>query len=169
MTEIYTNTDLEKALKQRKRLLITYFVVFGVFLVLSLIIFIFYLQIPYGESSFLYQFFQALLSLAFVVFSFVFLSIKLKRVRKYCKQLKLFEITIPQNFSGKYLRTESGTESQYDVDFYRLYFSCYNESKKVYYERKVLLDAEKPKIDFLENETVEMITKSNILVSYKRE
>ena len=84
MVEYYKKEMLEQAKKPRKSTLMAYFIVLGVYVLASAGVMFWYLIQPYNHPTITWvKTVQHSLSALFVIFSFVYLGIKLKRVNRY--------------------------------------------------------------------------------------
>ena len=92
---------------------------------------------------------------------------KYNRLRKYVNILGYLRIGLKEQYSGQFLRIDEQIEVKDGVDFYKMITKEWNERKQEYFERKVLIDNEKPKPIIPENARVRYITQGNILIKYK--
>ena len=173
MTEYYTDAELVSAKKQTKKILTAYFIVLGVYLAATVAFFIFYLTLPYkgyrdtAHTISLIKLGHYALTAVFVVFSFIYLGIPFKRVRRYYKMCRNLSTGLKETSVGNFLEYDENIQDKDGVDFKSLVFIEWNKYKKDFFERKVLVFYEKPFPEIPEKANVSYVTQGNVLVSYE--
>ena len=168
MTDYFKEEMLTDARKQREKSLIIYFSVVGVFVAAGLALFIWYTTLPYASPKITtVKLITYPLSAVFVIFSFIYLGISAKRVKKYYEMCKKISIGIKERSEAEFLRYDDTLSTKDGVDVKSLVFSEWNKYKNEFYERKVLLFYELPFPEFTEGKRYAFITVGNVLVSYE--
>ncbi|MBP5467339.1 MAG: hypothetical protein J6Y43_07255 [Clostridia bacterium] len=173
MTEYYTDAELAAAKKQRKKTLIVYFIVFGVYLAATVAIFIYYGTLPYkgyadtASKISLIKGVHYSLTAVFVIFSFIYLGITFKRVNRYYKTCRNMSTGLRETSTGSFLEYDENIQDKDGVDFKALVFIEWNKYKKDFFERKVLVFYEKPFPEIPLEANVSYTTQGNVLISYE--
>lgn len=169
MEEIYSKEDFEQVKRQKKIIKAVYFTVMGVFLAFAVAMIVVYVLQPYKSPNIAWiKAVTFVVSGAFVIFSFIYLGIPMKRIRNYYKILFGMETGTNNETAGNFERYSEELEIRDGIEFKALYFMEYNTKKQEFYERKVMFDAEKPFPEFTQGENVKYYTHGNILVGYER-
>ena len=168
MTDYFLLDELNSAKKQRKRILIFYYVILGIYLACAIAVFVYYLTLPYKAEQIVWvKVIQYSLGGLFVIFSFLYLGIKFKRVNRYYKLCVNLSVGLKETTVASFLRYDEDVQQKDGVDCKALIFSEWNKYKKDFYERKVLVFYEKPFPEIKEGENVKFITQGNFLISYE--
>ncbi len=168
MVDYYVKQNLEEVKKQRKKTLIGYFIVLGVFLLLSVGFFLWYRTLPYESPTIkTLKWIQYPIIGVFVVFSFVYLGIKYKRVNKFYRLVYNLETGLRETSTGSFFEYDETSQEKDGVDFKSLVFLEWNKYKKDFFERKVLVFEEREFPKFNENDNVRYVTQGNVLISYE--
>lgn len=168
MVDYYVKEDFEKAKKQRKQTLTWFFVALGIMIVISAVLIAWYLTLPYKSPviTTVKCIHYPILGV-FLVFSFLYLGIKYKRVNRYYKLMKYMEIGLRETSTGSFFEYDETPQEKDGVDFKSLVFLEWNKYKNDFFERKVLVFEEKEFPKFNENDNVRYVTQGNVLVSYE--
>ncbi|MBQ9485372.1 MAG: hypothetical protein IJU83_00885 [Clostridia bacterium] len=173
MIEYYTQTELDSAKKQKNRTLAVYFVVLGIYLAASVAFWIYYMTLPYegyGDTArtvSLIKLSHYSLTAVFVIFSFLYLGIKFKRVNRYYRECVHLSTGLRETSTGSFLEYDENIQDKDGVDFKALIFIEWNKYKNDFFERKVLVFYEKPFPEIPEQANVSYVTQGNVLVSYE--
>ena len=173
MTEYFEESRLERAKKQKSRTLTAYFITLAVFLAFSVLCIVYYRTFPYSGYRDTASKITALKAVhysvtgIFVVFSFVFLGIKYRRVNRYYRLCFNLKIGLRETSTGSFLEYDESVQDKDGVDMKSLVFIEWNKYKNDYFERKVLVFYESPFPEFKEKTTVRYVTQGNVLVSYE--
>ncbi|MGN1234648.1 MAG: hypothetical protein ACI4U2_01540 [Christensenellaceae bacterium] len=167
MTTIYSDADYLAALEQKRKYFTLYMSVLAAYLVVCGVMLALFMAEPYkGSLQPLYQAIIYILTFAFVAFSFPFLGIKYRRIRKYCELQRLFSDGIKVRAQGEFFGFFEGTQKD-GVDVDLCIIRNWNERKHVYDERQFYIDREKPIPPFEEGDEVLLITEGNVLIEYE--
>ena len=168
MVEYFKEEQFLEAKKQRKKVLIWYFIIMGVYLVASVILFVWYLTLPYKSPTInTVKWIHYPLSAVAVIFSFIYLGIPYKRVNRYYKLNVNLMTGIRETSTGSFFEYNETLQDKDGVDFKSLIFLEWNKYKNDFYERHVLVlkDMEFPQ--FEENQNISYVTQGNVLISYE--
>jgi hypothetical protein len=97
----------------------------------------------------------------------VYARIKVKRVDAFYKKCIDIETGLVEENFGNFLEFDESLHTKDGVDFKTAVFVQYRESKKDFFERRVLIFYEKPNPEFIEGQNVRYITQGNVLKSYE--
>ncbi len=173
MVEYFTEAELVSAAKQKKKTLIAYFIVLGVYLAATAAFLFFYLQLPYrgyrdtSNTILLIKISHYSLTAIFVIFSFIYLGIIFKRVNRYYRMCAHMTKGLRETYTGNFLEYDETLQDKDGVDFKALIFIEWNKYKNDFFERKVLVFYEKPFPEIPEKSNVTYVTQSNVLISYE--
>ncbi|PWM70670.1 MAG: hypothetical protein DBX59_10295 [Bacillota bacterium] len=169
MEKIYSESDFAAIGRQKKKYLIIYFVVLGLYVAASAAVWTAYFLQPYQSPNIWWiKLIGFVLAALFVVFSFIFLGIPYKRVKNYYKLLKGVEVGTSNGTVGEFDRYGTELEIRDGLEFSTLYFLEYNTKKQEFFERKVWMDTEKTPPEFSEGEHIKVYTHGNVLVGFDR-
>lgn len=166
MIDVYNDEDLLSAYKQYKRIIGVYVLVAAVYAAFVAATIIYYISLPYKDSAqTTVKVIFGVVTAAFILFSYPYLGIKLRRIKAYYRLLS--------GVSAGYKNTDVAYFSHIDdwedydrVDVNVLVFKKWNGKKREWDERKLYIDAEKDVPEFRENEEVRVVTFGNIIVQY---
>ena len=168
MIEYYKKEMLEQARKQRKSTLLVYFIVLGVYVLASAGVMFWFAIQPYKAPTITWvKVTQHSLSALLVIFSFIYLGIRFKRVNRYYKQMVNLDTGIRETSTGSFFEYSETLQDKNGVDFKSLVFLEWNKYKNDFFERKVLVFDEMEFPKFEENANVRYVTQGNVLVSYE--
>lgn len=168
MTDYFIPEYLESAKKQKKKTLAVYFAVLGIYLAASVADYIWYFGLPYKSPTITgVKWLQYSITAVFVIFSFIYLGIVYKRVRRYYKQCYNMQTGLKETSTGNFLEYDEEIQDKDGVDFKSLVFIEWNKYKKDFFERKVLVFYEKPFPEIPEKANVRYVTQGNVLISYE--
>ncbi len=167
MTEIYSAGDYDAVVKQKKRSLVLFFTILGIYIAASVAIFVYFLFEPYGTPKRPWLLLsECVITGLFVIFAYVYLSIKFKKVRRYCIFLERILNREPTSGEATFMRFNSEVTVKDGVDLSSMTLVEWSEKEKDYMERRVMLDCEKPLPDFRAGDMIKFNTYSNVLSSY---
>ena len=168
MTEYFKIEFLEQAKAQRKKTLIVFYIALALYLAMSAVVLIRYMQLPYGSPKIgTIKTVEFVLSFVFFIFSFIHLGIKYKRVNKFYVMCKNMSTGLKEEYTANFFEYDETLSTKDGVDVKALVFLQWNKFKNEYFERKVWVFYEKPFPEFKENDTVKFITQGNMLISYQ--
>lgn len=168
MTEVFKQEFYEQARKQRKTVLIIFFIVLGAYLVGSIGVLGWYLTLEYKSPQITtVKVVQYVITAVMVIFSFIYLKICYGRINKYYKQCRYMIGGIKETSEGYFFENDDKLVTKDGVDMKTIVLLQWNKFKSNYYERKVLIfyNVEFPK--FNANQKVKVITVGNVLHSYE--
>lgn len=167
MTIVYEDKDLVSAYKQKKKLFYIYLAVVVVYLALSIACLVYYVNTPFNAPEQAWpKWIMWISSCIFVIFSFIYLSVKYQRVRKYYKLVSYLSVGLKAVNNSYFLRYET-PELKDNVDYYVLTMSEWSKKKSEYLDRKIYCDKEKPVPQFECGDKVRYLTQGNVIVGYE--
>ena len=170
MIQYYDEKEIEISNKQFNKNLFLFLSITFVFLVLIVALFIINYNLPYKASvKTLYQVIGILAILSYVVYSIIFISIKLLRVKRYYMHCINLKEGLRETTTAVFIRFEDELQVKDGVDFKHLIFLEWNKFKGEFYERKVLVYKEKPYPKIEIGSTVTFVTQGNVLIEYEIE
>ncbi len=168
MVEFFKQQELDDVKQQKKRVLTWYLIILGVYLLVSVGLILWYVTLPYKSKTItLLKFIHYTLTALMVIFSFIYLGIVFKRVRRFYKMLFNMSVGIRETSTGSFFEYSESKQDKDGVDCKALIFLEWNKYKNDFFERKVLIPYEKDFPEFTENTNVRYVTQSNMLVSYE--
>lgn len=173
MTEYYTDAEMYSAKKQKKKILAIYWAVLVVYFAITAAFFAYYLSLPYSgykntaHTISLIKWGNYSLTAIFVVFSFIYLGVVYKRVKRYYKTCVHMSTGLRETSVANFIEYDETIQDKDGVDFKSLVFLEWNKYKQDFFERKVLVFYEKPFPEIPEQANVSFVTQGNILVSYE--
>ncbi len=168
MTEYFKQEYLQQAKVQRKKTLTVYLIALALYVALSVVVLVRYMQLPYAsEKITVIKIVEYVLTFIMTVFSFLYLGIKFKRVNKYYAMCKNLSEGLREEFEANFFEYDDTLATKDGVDVKALVFLQWNKFKNDYYERKVWVFYELPFPEIPENATVKFITQGNVLFSYQ--
>ena len=173
MIEYYTDNELVSAKAQKKKSLAAYLVVLVIYVLVSVAFLLYYWTLPYagykdtGRTISLIKFGHYALTALFVIFSFIYLGIKYKRIKRYYVQCVHMSTGLRETSTGSFFEYDETIQDKDGVDFKSLVFIEWNKYKNDFFERKVLVFYEKPFPEIPEQANVSYVTQGNVLISYE--
>ena len=158
--EFYTQSK-----EQRKKVLLVYLGVLLVYLAFSVIIIVKNSQLTYmSPVKSKLKLIEFVLTFIMIIFSYIYLGIKYKRVNKYYQMCRNMLFGIREEFEGSFFEFNNNLYTKDGVDVKPLVFLEYNKYKKDYFERKVWWFYEQPFPEINENDVAHVITQGNMLI-----
>ncbi|MDD4003185.1 MAG: hypothetical protein PHE12_03230 [Clostridia bacterium] len=167
MTELYTGEELLRERALKKKMLIIWLIIFGIYLLISAAILTAFCLLPYGTLKTPFIVSDIAISTIFWGLTLYFYSTKYYRLKKYVKMLEYLNIGIKENHLGQFTRYDDVIDVKDGVEFYKMILKEWNERKQEYYDRKVLIDNEIIKPAFNKGDRLKYVTQGNILLKYK--
>ena len=168
MIQIYSNEDFEREEGAKSKMLTIWWFAFAGVMAVCIALFVLSLYEPFeSEMIKVYQVIVSVISCLFAAVSFLFFATKFRRQRRYVKMLRHVRTGLRDKAEGLFIRFDETLEQADGVDFHAMYVKVWNFTKQAYFERKVLLDVEKPLPKFSENDLIAFETQSNILVAFE--
>ena len=164
----FTEELFNSVKKQKKKTLMNYFIVLGVYLAISVGLFIWFRTLTYRSKTItIIKVLHYTLSAVMVFFSFIYLGIKYKMVKKFYKALNNVKIGIKEEYVAEFIGCDETLQTKEGVEYKCLLFKEWNKYKKDFYERKVLVFYELPFPEIETGKKVKFITQANLLVEYE--
>lgn len=168
MTQIYNGNEYQTEKARKKRFLTVWFILFGLILAIDVAMIVWHALMPYkAPDQIIPKAIAMSLSGVFSAISLLLFSVKFRRLSRYVKTLGYLESGLKEGSVGEFLAFSEKIEVHEGVDFYNFTLYAWNEIKREYFIRKVLVDNEKPKPELKEGDMVHFITQGNILVEYE--
>lgn len=168
MTQYFNAEEVQKAKAQKKKTLIIYFIVLGVYLIVSVMDFVWFWGMYYKSPDITkVKAVQYSVTAVFVVFSFIYLGIPFKRIKRYYRQCVNMQTGLKETSTGNFLEYDENVQDKDGVDFKSLVFLEWNRYKNDFFERKVLVFYEKPFPEIPEKANVRYVTQGNVLIEYE--
>ncbi len=164
----YCKEDYQMAKEQRKRTLVFYLITLGAFLIVTAGMMVWFSTLPYESPTMttLRLIYYPLIAV-FVIYSYMFLGIKYKRINKYYHLTLNLETGIRETTVASFFEYDETIQEKDGVDFKSLIFLEWNKYKKDFFERKVLVFYEREFPEFKQNDNVKFVTQGNVLISYE--
>lgn len=172
MTNLYTDDDYIKAKKNKKTLLTLYFAVIAVLLAVCLVLFVYFLQLPYQSTSELikekniYLVSVCCISVIGVIFSVIYIGIPYKRAKYYFRFLDDTKTGDKQMSVSTFVKNDEGITEVGYVDYHTMIVLEWSDKTQEYMRRHVLVDKEKPMPDLKNGDIIKYVTHANCLLSY---
>lgn len=168
MITIYEDSDYLDALKQYRKIKLLYVAVALLYVLLLAACMIWNVSLPYDSPTATpIKIITSLITIAFILFSFPYCDIKIRRVKAYCRLLRNLSEGIKEKGKAFFSHIDDW-ETKDRVDVNVLVFKTWNSKKVQWDYLNVYVDAEKELPEFKENEEVEYITEGNVLISYRK-
>ncbi len=168
MTQFFFNSQFVEAKKQRRKTLAIYLIVLGVYLFISLGLFLWFRTLPYmAKAITTIKLIHYPITFVFVIFSFIYLGIKYKRINKYYKMTKNLLLGLKETSTGSFFEYDETIRTKDGVDCKSLVFIEWNKYKDDFFERHVLVLKDMPFPQFEESQNVRYVTQGNVLISYE--
>jgi hypothetical protein len=168
MIQFFDEEIINKIKEQRKKTLITYFIVLSVYLLISGVLLGWYLTLPYrSETIATVKWIHFPITAVFAIFSYIYMGIPYKRVNKFYKLCLNLKNGLKESFTAIFTGYSENLAIKDGVDCKELCFTEWNKYKQVYYERRVfvLYEMEFPQIPI--GAIVNFTTQGNVLISYE--
>lgn len=168
MTQFITDEILEKVAIQRKRLLINYFVMLGIYLFICVGLLLWYWTLPFGSPVIdTVKWIMYPLTVVFIFISFVYLCIPYKRVNCFYTMCYHVRNSKHDYYEGYFLDYDPCLQNKDGVDYKSLIFIEWNKYKKVNFERRVLVPYEMEFPQIPKKAKVSYGTQANVLCEYE--
>ncbi len=169
MTEFFEKSEFDSVKKQRNTAIIIFSCLTAIYLAAVIAGIIVFNGLPYKDpSEGVIKAVLYLLSAVYVIFAFLYMGLKFRRVNAYYKMLKETMSKEKTVVTGRFLRVEPSMETKDGVDIKKFVISVYNERRNDYFERMICIPYEKEFPLFTEGDTVTLATHENILFSYEK-
>lgn len=167
MTRLYTNLDLLDAVKQKRRLLLGFFLATGIFLAGLIVLVTFYCLLPYNDpAGKWYIVGTCVLTGVYIIFCFPYMGISYKRCRAYCKMLGFISKGRKEYAVLPFFEIDDWTTRD-GVDVNVALFKVKNVKKDEELIRQIYVDGEKDFPPFETGKRVKLISQGNLLIEYQ--
>ena len=172
MIDLYDETDYIKAVALKKKLFAIYLAVSGVFVGVAALFFILFLLMPYALTEELiakketYMVLDCVVSVLYIIFSFIYLCIPYRRVKYYLKMLDGMKTGDKATNYGTFLQNYDSIVDKNFVDHCVMAVLEWCETSQTYVRRHVLVDKEKQMPNFKNGDMIVYVTHANVLMSY---
>ena len=168
MIQYFEEKEFISAKKQKIIVLLAYLIVLAIYVIISTGLFLWFRTLPYMDEQITkVKIIHHVISVVFVIFSFIYLGIKYKRVKNYYLMNLNMKTGLKETFTGSFFEYDESLQEKDGADFKALIFLEWNKFKNDFYERKVLIPYEKEFPEFTENQNVKYVTQGNVLYSYE--
>ena len=168
MTKYFTMQDFAAVKAQRKKILGWYYAILGLFVGLTVGLFLYYITLPYKDPVIsTLKTVQHIFSTLFIIFSFLYLGIVFKRTNRFYKMTRNLVEGLKETTVASFFEYKDQITIKDGVEFKSLVFIEWNKYKKDYYERNVLVFIEKPFPEIPEKAMVKFVTQGNVLIEYE--
>lgn len=168
MTELYSESYYSKIKKHRQNLLKSYFVVLAIYIALLVTIMIVYANEPFGTPLTLPLLISIIvISVAFVIYSFIFFSISYDRLKKYEYFLYFSIYGKHEIIKGTVIEVNNFVKDVSGVDFNSFTALVWSDIINDYVERLIYVDCEF-KVDVKEGEVINLKLNSSYLLGYEK-
>lgn len=172
MTALFGEKEKKEAFAEKKKLLIIWFVILGVFVVAEAVMITVNCVLIYTARSravyYPFMITSIILSIAFSSFSLFFFSIKYRLTSRYCRMLNGMKFGLKDKGKGKFLEIDPTITEKDGVFFYSLVLDCPPLRRGDITERKILVERTHSLPDFNIGDTIKFITYANMLVAYEK-
>ncbi len=170
MIKVYQESDFINSKKRKRIALGIFFAVSAVYLILNAIVYVYFLLQPYDTPKKIPLLcIHGVLALIYVLFCFIFMEIKYKRIRNYDKTLFYIKNGIKEEYEGEFIQFIADEGTKDGIEYNTLVIKEWNKYKSDYFERRVLIDKDKSLENISPGDKIKFITQGNVLVEYQRE
>ena len=168
MTSVYTDADYLAVYKQKKKIFGAFWAVTAVYAIFCIAWWIYYIGLPYADPmQKLPKACVYVASVLYVIFSFLYLSIKGSRVKKYFRLMGYLSEGLKNEEKNYFYAFEKKTLQKDNIDVWGCVFETWSKKKQEWLDREAYWDNEKPLPEFDSGDYVKYIVQSNIIVQYE--
>lgn len=163
----FHESELHSAKKTRNKYRFIYVAVAVIYAVISVGCILWFTTLPYKSSTITtVKVIHYSVTGVFIAFSFVYLFITYKCANRYYKLVNNLATGLKEKSTAAFFEVDNTIQDKDGVDMKSLIFLEWNKFKQDYYERKVLVFADRPVPEIPQNAMVEFITQGNVLIEY---
>ena len=172
ITKLYDDKDYENAYRLKRKLLTIYLISLAATFAVCAAVFVKFMLMPYASTPELiaekntYMFIDCALSVAFAIYSFVYICIPYRRARFYFYMLEDMRVGEKTKNTATFLRNDETVTEVRFVEFHTMVVLEWSEKTQEYMRRNVLVDKEKPLPDLKNGDIITYVTHANTLISY---
>ena len=168
MTSVYTDADYLAVYKQKKKIFGVFWAVTAVYVIFCIAWLIYYIGLPYKDPmQKLPKACVYIVSVLYVVFAFVYLSIKGSRIKKYFKLMGYFSEGLKHEEKNYFYAFEKKTLQKDNIDVWGCVFETWSKKKQEWLDREAYWDNEKPLPPLESGDYVRYVVQSNIILQYE--
>ena len=168
MQSVYSDADLLSAYKQKKKVLVVFWIVTLVYAVFCLSWLCYYMTLPYNHPmQNVCKWAVYIMSPIYVVALFPLMGIKYSRVNRYYKALLNFSSGLKNVEKNYFYCFEEHNLQKDNIDVTYAVFEAWNKKKQEWMEREAYFDSEKVLPDFGSGDYVQYVIQSNFIVQYR--
>ena len=168
MTSVYTDADYLAVYKQKKKIFGAFWAVTAVYAIFCIAWWIYYIGLPYADPmQKLPKACVYVASALYVIFAFLYLSIKGSRIRRYCKLMGYLSEGLKNEEKNYFYAFEKKTLQKDNIDVWGCVFETWSKKKQEWLDREAYWDNEKPLPEIESGDYVKYIVQSNIIVQYE--
>lgn len=168
MISVYKDADYLAVYKQKKKIWAIFLAVTAGYLLFCGAWLAYHISLPYEDPMQLMpKIFVWVATGVYVIFAFIFLSIKYSRVRRYYKLLTFLSEGLKQEEKNYFYCFEEKSLQKDNIDTIGCIFETWNKKKCEWMEREAYFDAEKPLPEFESGDYVRYIVQSNFIIQYE--
>lgn len=168
MISVYKDADYLAVYKQKKKIWAIFLAVTAGYLLFCGAWLAYHISLPYEDPMQLMpKIFVWVATGVYVIFAFIFLSIKYSRVRRYYKLLTFLSEGLKQEEKNYFYCFEEKSLQKDNIDTIGCIFETWSKKKCEWMEREAYFDAEKPLPEFDSGDYVRYIVQSNFIIQYE--
>lgn len=139
-----------------------------VYLLFSLVCWIYYMGLPYGSSNAKpMKWAVYIATVIYIVFAFPYLAIKWSRVRRYYRMLTYVSEGLKNEEKNYFYCFDEKSLQKDNIDVVACVFETWNKKKSEWMEREAYFDPEMPLPPFECGDHVHYIVQSNFVIQYE--
>ena len=168
MIDYFTEREFLDIKNQRRKVLAIYFLILGIYALISVGLFLWYRTLPYLSSKIIYvKLVHYSITPIFVIFSLIYLGIVFRRVNRFYKVCFNLLNAKKDTSQGIFVKYDEAIQQKDGVDYKALIFAEWNKYKNESFNRKVLVFCEWDFPEIPKDASVKYLTQNNVLVSYE--
>ncbi len=168
MTSVYTDADYLAVYKQKKKIFGVFWAVTAAYAAFCIAWWIFHMGLPYADpKQSLVKVCIYLASVVYVIFAYLYLSIKGSRIKRYFKLMGYLSEGMKYEEKNYFYVFEKKTLQKDNIDVWGCIFETWNKKKQEWMDREAYWDNEKPLPELESGDYVKYIVQSNIIVQYE--
>ncbi|MBE7080322.1 MAG: hypothetical protein E7371_03690 [Clostridiales bacterium] len=168
MTSVYTDADYLAVYKQKKKIFGIFWAVTAVYVIFCIAWWIYYMGLPYADPmQKLPKACVFVSSVLYVIFAYVYLSIKGSRIKRYFKLMGYLSDGLKNEEKNYFYTFEKKTLQKDNIDVWGCVFETWSKKRQEWLDREAYWDNEKPLPALESGDYVKYIVQSNFIVQYE--
>lgn len=168
MTSVYTDADYLAVYKQKKKIFGIFWAVTAVYVIFCIAWWIYYMGLPYADPmQKLPKACVFVSSVLYVIFAYVYLSIKGSRIKRYFKLMGYLSDGLKNEEKNYFYTFEKKTLQKDNIDVWGCVFETWSKKRQEWLDREAYWDNEKPLPALESGDYVKYIVQSNFVVQYE--